>query len=183
MRPERHALSFGELDAALEWVENRIIQEARFERVSEQPLELREMALFGGRKPETLAELTACMQRRSLKDGEILFRRGDDGDELFLIRKGAVRIMLPIQQGQAHHLATFGRGDFFGEMSFLDREPRSADALASGETELYVLSRERFDEFASGHKRLALNLLEGLARALAIRLRYTNSELRLLQAA
>jgi sulfate permease, SulP family len=183
MRPEHHALSFEELDAALEWVENRVIEEARFERVSEQPLELQQIDLFGSRKPETLAALAACMQSRSLKDGDTLFRRGDTGDELFLIRKGAVRIMLPIQDGQAHHLATFGRGDFFGEMSFLDREPRSADAIASGDTELYVLRRERFEELASEHKRLALNLLEGLARALAIRLRYTNSELRLLQAA
>ncbi len=183
MRPEHHALSFDELDAALEWVENRIIEEARFERVSEKPLELQDIDLFGGRKPETLTALVACMESRSLKDGDALFRRGDKGDELFLIRKGAVRIMLPIQEGQAHHLATFGRGDFFGEMSFLDREPRSADAIASGDTELYVLPRARFDEFASEHKRLALNLLEGLARSLAVRLRYTNTELRLLQAA
>ncbi|TAK85591.1 MAG: cyclic nucleotide-binding domain-containing protein [Betaproteobacteria bacterium] len=183
MRPEHHALSFDELDAALEWVENRIIEEARFERVSEKPLELQEIDLFGGRKPETLTALVACMESRSLKDGDTLFRRGDKGDELFLIRKGAVRIMLPIQEEQAHHLATFGRGDFFGEMSFLDREPRSADAIASGDTELYVLPRARFDELASEHKRLALNLLEGLARSLAVRLRYTNTELRLLQAA
>ncbi|HEY5900652.1 MAG TPA: SulP family inorganic anion transporter [Burkholderiales bacterium] len=183
MRPERHALSFEELDAALEWVENRIIDEARLERVSPKPLDLQEIDLFGGRKPETVAALEACMEPRALKDGEALFRRGDTGHELFLIRKGAVRIVLPIQDGQGHHLATFGRGDFFGEMSFLDREPRSADAIASGDTELYVLTRERFDQFAADHKRIALNLLEGLARSLAIRLRYTNSELRLLQAA
>jgi SulP family sulfate permease len=183
MHPERHALSFEELDAALEWVENRIIDQARIERASPKPLDLQEIDLFGGRKPETVAALEACMESRSLKDGEAIFRRGDTGQELFLIRKGAVRIMLPIQDGQGHHLATFGRGDFFGEMSFLDRELRSADAVASGDTELYVLTRERFDEFAGEHKRIALNLLEGLARSLAIRLRYANSELRLLQAA
>ncbi|HYL87455.1 MAG TPA: SulP family inorganic anion transporter [Burkholderiales bacterium] len=183
VRPEHHALSFDELDAALEWVENQTIEGARLERVSARPLEVAEIELFRGRKAETLAALAACMETRSLADGETLFRRGDKGDELFLIRKGAVRIMLPIQDGQAHHLATFGRGDFFGEMSFLDREPRSADAIASGITELYVLPRERFEAFATDHKRVALNLLEGLARALAVRLRYTNSELRLLQAA
>ena len=181
--PERYSRTFEELDAALEWVENRIIEDARLERVSERPLEVGEIDLFRGRKAETLAALVACMDERSLADGETLFRRGDKGDELFLIRKGAVRIMLPIQDGQAHHLATFGRGDFFGEMSFLDREPRSADAIASGATELYVLPRERFEAFATDHKKIALNLLEGLARALAVRLRYTNSELRLLQAA
>jgi SulP family sulfate permease len=181
--PDSHALTFDELDAALEWVENRIIAETRFERDAERPLELKDIALFSGRKPETLAELAARVERRSLRDGEVVFRRGDTGTELFLIRKGAVRIMLPLEVGQSHHLATFNRGDFFGEMAFLDRNPRSADAIASGDTELYVLTRERFDELASGHKRLAMNLLEELARALAVRLRYTNSELRLLQAA
>ncbi|HTM59121.1 MAG TPA: SulP family inorganic anion transporter [Burkholderiales bacterium] len=181
--PERYSRTFDELDAALEWVEDRILQEARLERVNESPLEVAEIELFRGRRAETVAGLAACMQTRSLKDGETLFRRGDAGEELFLIRKGAVRIMLPIQDGQAHHLATFGRGDFFGEMAFLDREPRSADAIAEGAVELYVLSRAQFDRFATEHKNLAINLLEGLARALAVRLRYTNSELRLLQAA
>jgi sulfate permease, SulP family len=183
VKPERRALTFGELDAALEWVENRIIAEARFERDEERPLELHDIALFAGRKPETLAALAACIAARSLADGEALFRRGDGGDELFFIRKGAVRILLPLEDGERHHLATFRRGDFVGEMAFLDRQPRSADAMAFGPTEVYALSRERFDALAAEHKRLALNVLDGLARGLALRLRYANAELRQLQAA
>ena len=53
--------------------------------------------------------------------------------------------------------------------------------MAHSDTELFVLSRQRFDKLAEEHKRLAMNLLAGLARMLAIRLRYTNAELRLLQ--
>ena len=66
-------------------------------------------------------------------------------------------------------------------MSFLDREPRSADAVAETETELFVLSRPRFDALAVEHRALAANLLEGIARTLAIRLRYSNRDLSLLQ--
>jgi SulP family sulfate permease len=128
-----------------------------------------------------VAALEAFMDKRTFKAGEPIFRRGDEGDELFLIRRGSVRIMLPLENKQSHHLATFGRGDFIGEMAFLDRAPRSADAIAFTDTDLYVLSRERFDAFASEHKKVAINLLGGLARMLAIRLRYTNAELRLLQ--
>ena len=121
------------------------------------------------------------MQTRSCKAGEKLFSRGDGGDEMFLIRSGAVRIILPISETQGHHLGTFGRGAFFGEMSFLDGDVRSADAVADTDSELYVLSRKAFDETAAAHKRLGLTFMEGLASVLASRLRYTNAELRVLE--
>jgi len=66
-------------------------------------------------------------------------------------------------------------------MAFLDREPRSADAVAERETDLYVLSRARFEAFAEDHRLLARNLLEGVARALAHRLRHTNTEVRAME--
>jgi SulP family sulfate permease len=178
---EHHVRSFPELDAALEWVENRILEEARLQHTEEHPLELKDVELFKGRKQETLAALEACMDKRSFKAGETIFGIGEEGDELLLIRRGSVRIMLPLDAEQSHHLATFGRGDFIGEMAFLDHAPRSANAIAFTDTDIYALSRRRFDALASEHKRLAINLFDALARMLAIRLRYTNSELRLLQ--
>ncbi len=181
VKPERAARAFGELDQALEWVEDRLLEEARLTRAAEAPLELQEIDLFRGRKPETLAALEACMERRRCKAGEAIFRIGDFGDELFLIRRGAVRILLPLGGQQEHHLATFGRGNFFGEMAFLDRAPRSANAVATNDVELFALSRQRFDALAEKHRHLALNLLEALSRALAIRLRYANAELSELQ--
>jgi SulP family sulfate permease len=96
-----------------------------------------------------------------------IFSRGDVGDELFLIRRGAVRIVLPLNDRQSHHLGTFGRGAFFGEMAFLDGEVRSANAVAFTDTELYVLSRRAFDKFAEDHKKLGLRLMEGIASVLA----------------
>jgi len=181
-RPERRAPVFEELDDALEWVENRILLEVRGAPPAESLLELSEIDLFRGRKQETLVELEACMEKRSLKAGERIFSLGETGDELFLVRRGAVRIMLPLGENQAHHLATFGRGDFFGEMSFLDRNERSANAVTDGDADLYVLSRARFNELTASHRMLAINLFEGLAQILALRLRYTNTELRTLQA-
>ena len=89
-----------------------------------------------------------------------------------------------MEHQRTHHLATFGRGDFFGEMAFLDRAPRSADAVASAETDLFVISRERFDPFAIGRKRVGMTLFQGLALTLdtlAVRLRETAAELRTLQ--
>ena len=171
---------FGELDDALEWTEERALESAQVEKSQKPALSLNEFSVFAGRAEETLAALEACLEQRRCQAGESIFRAGDSGDELFFVRRGAARIVLPIGALQ-HHLATFRRGDFFGEMSFLDRQPRSADAVAERETDLYVLSRKRFDTLAENHRKLAQNVLAGLATTLAHRLRHTNSELRTLQ--
>jgi SulP family sulfate permease len=181
IRPDSPVRVFQSLDDALEWVEDRIIHEAALQRDEEVALELHEVELFAGRKEQTLAALEQCMEKRSVAAGATIFTRGDAGDELFLIRRGAVRIVLPLSDRQAHHLGTFGRGAFFGEMAFLDGEVRSANAVAFVDTELYVLSRRAFDKFAEEHKKLGLRLMEGIASVLASRLRYTNAELRVLE--
>ncbi|MDD5179635.1 MAG: SulP family inorganic anion transporter [Gallionellaceae bacterium] len=181
VREDSQVKVFGESDEALEWVEDRILEEAALEREEEKLLELHEIELFKGRKAESLVALEACMELRSFKAGEKIFARGDAGDELFLIRRGAVRIVLPLDENKKYHLSTFTRGNFFGEMAFLDHDLRSADAVAFSDTELFAISRKSFDIFAEEHKKVASNLFEGLARALAIRLRYTDAELRVLQ--
>ena len=172
---------FSELDAAQEWIENRILMEAALERTEEKPLDLHELEVFKGRKEATLAALDFHLEKRAVKAGDKIFTRGDAGDELFLIRRGSVRIMLPITGKQPRHISTFGRGDFFGEMAFLDGDARSADAVAFTDADLFVLSRKTFDAFAEEHKRAALKLLEGLASVLAGRLRYANAELQALE--
>lgn len=173
---------FGELDEALEWVEDRILEDTVCEIDETHPLNLDEFELFKGRKAETLAAMEQSFEKRNYKAGEIIFRLGDAGDEIFLIRKGAVRIMLPISSQQRHHLGTFGRGAFFGEMGFLDDSDRSADAEAFTDTELYVLSRKTFESLSEMHRKFAFSLMESIAIVLASRLRYTNGELRVLEA-
>lgn len=181
VRPESPIRVFGELDEALEWVEDRILEDSICEVDHKEILNLSDIELFKGRKAETLASFEQGMEKRSYKAGENIFQRGDSGDELYLIRKGAVRIVLPLSDKQRHHLGTFGRGAFFGEMSFLDGDVRSADAVAFSDTELYVLSRKVFNTMAEEHKKLSFNLMEGIASVLASRLRYTNAELRVLE--
>jgi SulP family sulfate permease len=83
--------------------------------------------------------------------------------------------------GSPKHIATYGRGDFVGGLGFLDHRPRSNDAIAVRDCDMYVLTPEKFDELAEGHKRIAFVLVTKLARMLAIRLRHTNDELTLLQ--
>ena len=170
------------LEAAIEWVEDRLLGDVGVSDVNLPPLELHEIELFKGSKPDTLIDLASCMETRSCKAGQTIYTRGDTDANLYLIRSGEVRIMGCVG-GSARlcHIATFGRGEFFGGLAFLDHRPRGNDALASIDTELYVLTMEKFNYLAEEHKRIAFVLVSQLARTLAVRLRHTDDELTLLQ--
>ena len=66
-------------------------------------------------------------------------------------------------------------------MAFLDGRPRGNDAVAFGETEVFILTLEQFNKLAEDHKKLAFLLVTAIARALAVRLRHADSEMAMLQ--
>ena len=182
--PESHVKVFAQLSDALEWVEDQILmEEGRLNAAEETLLNLRDIDFLKGRKEETLRELEACAIQRSYAPGDPIFRQGDIGDEILLVRRGRIRIAIRLGDGLDHHIATFGRGDFFGDMAFLDRGIRSADAIALTACDLLLLSRERFDALAEQHPRLGLHFFEALARSLALRLRQADAEIRVLSGA
>lgn len=174
---------FHQLSDALEWAEDLTLAEAGIVRVSDpQPLELAGFELLAGLDAEAFAHLARCVEARRVPAGARVFEAGDEGDELYLVRRGTVRIVLSGPGGE-YHVATFRRGDFFGDMAFLDRGRRSADAVAAAETDLYVLSRARFEELAEARPRVSGQLFAHVARVLAIRLRHADDEIRALQEA
>jgi sulfate permease, SulP family len=180
VKSERNAKIFATRDDAIEWVEDRILEEQHLPQgENEAPLALSEIELLRELEADnTLAALQDCVVERSVAGGEAVFHRGDKGDELYLIRRGLVRIVLPLERGSHHNLASFGRGNFFGEMAFLDRGARSADAIAATDTDLFVISRARFDAVSKPYPLLGVKVFARLARALAVRLRRTDGELR-----
>ena len=86
-----------------------------------------------------------------------------------------------MKRGKILHLATFRRGDYFGEMAFLDKRKRSADAVARTDCYLYVLSRKEFNRWVSGNTRLGAKIFARIARAVSLRLRQTDKELRAIE--
>jgi len=92
-----------------------------------------------------------------------------------------VRVMLALDGETQHHLATFTRGDFFGEMAFLDKGVRSANAVADSPVEAYAMSRARFEAMAAEFPRPAQKVFARIARAIALRLRQADLELRTLR--
>ena len=177
-----HVKVFPNIDDAVEWIENEILGEHLKEALDLPPLEVYELDIFKNHKEDTLITLMECLERRSVPAGTKVFSLGDVADELYLIRKGAVRITLPVEgTADGHHTLTYGRGDFFGGIAFIAGTSRFNDGTAVDDTELFVLRREQFERLKEEHKRLAFQLLEAVAKVLALRLRYSDKELMAMQ--
>ncbi len=178
LKPASHIIIFDDLYEALEWAEDFILTDRGLYHPHHPPLELAEIELFQNLNPAFLGELAQCVEERNYQDGDTIFRAGDHGDEIYFVRRGVVKILLQMSVGKARHLASFGRGDFFGDMSFVDTEVRSADAIAASEVDLYSLSRERFEEVLKTDPALGRDFYAALVRALALRFRSVHAELR-----
>lgn len=175
---------FDDIDEAKGWVENRILKEAagtlkltRTKDDEEKLLELNEIEMFKGRKPETLAALDAHLVRAHYSAGAKIYIHGDIGNKLYFVRKGLVSLRLPIGGDRARLLYTCGRGTFFGEQAFLEGTDHSTDAVAVTDVELFILTRESLEAFALEHKKAALKLYEALAGLLTFRVSQLTAEL------
>jgi CRP/FNR family transcriptional regulator, cyclic AMP receptor protein len=123
---------------------------------------LRRVKIFQGINEPHLEALWARLRERRVRKGEVLFRAGDPGEEVFLI---------PVQGRVEQVLAHLGPGDFFGEISLFDEEPRSATIQAATDVLLLSMSRESLLQFIDSNPRAAAALLYQVVRVLSSRLR------------
>jgi CRP/FNR family transcriptional regulator, cyclic AMP receptor protein len=135
---------------------------------------LRHVPLFESLDTGAAHELCELLENLDSKAGAVLFRAGDQGDAMYLIEQGKVRIYVQAKDGHEVTLTELYRGDFFGEMALLDGKPRSADARVTEDARLAVLSREHFLSFVRSNPNVALEMLTALAN----RLRHTDELLR-----
>lgn len=168
---------FDDLDDAIEWAEEKIIYEEHLAKHYETPLELADFDLFKGRKDTTIAEIEEAAVIRSYGKDEVIYRQGEGAGEIFLIRRGSVRLMLPYNDKSHVHLITLGRNNFFGEFSFLEGQPHYTDAVAASDVEVYCMTKEAFNQFSIHHKKAAFHFMQSLAIGLAERLRMARTEL------
>ncbi len=166
-------------DEALEWMEDRILDSVGWKGTAEESiLDMKQIELLRDLDDSIIDELRKCTIEHSYKAGEKIFSQGDEGDAILMIRRGIVRILLPLTGNKVHHLATFNQGDYFGEMAFLDKGLRSADAIARTDCELYILSRKEFNAHSRTNPVLGARIFARLALAVSLRLRQTDIELR-----
>jgi SulP family sulfate permease len=169
---------FDEFDEALEWIEDETLTLAGHAHVSKEGIPLAKFEIFHGLNEQEIASLERCAQHRQYQEGDLVFSADSAGHELMLISRGEVKVSLPLANEKTIHLTTFSRGQFFGEMSFLDGRPHSADVYATRETELIAIDRKAFATAASGDPVMSISVMRAVALAIADRLRHANAELR-----
>jgi flavin reductase (DIM6/NTAB) family NADH-FMN oxidoreductase RutF len=114
--------------------------------------------VFSSLAPEILAAIIAEGEERTFGPGEFIVREGDPGDELFVILEGEARV-----ERKGNRLATFGEGEFFGEISVFDGRARSADVVAATPLRTLAISRELVRAALEREPRAAWAMLETLA--------------------
>ena len=120
---------------------------------------LRSVPLFASLDDEAAGELRDLLRIRDVAAGAALFRSGDDGDAMYLIESGRVRITITDDDKKTITLAELAQGDFFGEMAIIDGKQRSADAIVSEAARLAILSRDNFLRFIRNNPLVALEML------------------------
>lgn len=108
---------------------------------------------------------TSCTFERSFDDGELIFDEGDEGAALFVIRAGRVEIARN-GQGECRVVASLGPGEFFGEMSVVLGEARTARAVAVGPTELLQIDGETLESMCIERPEIAIRMIQRLATRL-----------------
>ena len=124
---------------------------------------LRRCALFAHVDDDGLTALADLTRRRRYRRNEVIFHQDDVGDSLHIVAEGAVKIVLPSQEGEEAIIASLKPGDFFGELALLDGSPRSTTATALEPTETLALPRDEFQRLLSEDPRLVTALLRALA--------------------
>jgi CRP-like cAMP-binding protein len=134
-------------------------------------IRLKKAFMFEGLPDDVLEALAQKVTHQKLEKDDVLFRRGDVGDALYIIDEGRVKIVRENEQGGELILNHCGPGEAIGEMSLFDQEPRSASIVAVTDSQVLELKREAFFELLDQRPDVALILI----RSISSRLRFAST--------
>lgn len=145
-------------------------------RVGIKPGSLRRIKILADLKDAQLAHLAEYMELQEVSQWSVLFSQGDNSDSMFLVLAGELRARTIINDRETI-LATFGPGEFFGDMALFDHGPRSADVVANVDSTLLKITSVEFDRLTREAPALATPFLQATARTLSARIRADNKRL------
>src|SRR5712672_2743097 len=133
---------------------------------------LRKHPYFCDLDPEAFDQLCRYAKHLTLKRGATIVSKGDPGNSLIAVISGTVKISVSSPDGRSAILNLIGPGETFGEIAVLDGQPRSADAIANTNCEIFVIDRREFLPFVRSHPELAMKFIE----LLCAKLRWTSDQ-------
>ena len=128
--------------------------------------DLKRVPLFSGLSADELARFAEVTREREYPKNSVILFEDDPGDALYVVSEGQVKVVLIGEDGREVILSVLTDGDFFGEMSLIDDEPRSAHVIAMRDSRLLVLRRDDFQQQIQQHPSVALTVLKVLVQRL-----------------
>ena len=124
---------------------------------------LRNVSLFESLDQQELEALSDVAFTRTFSKDNVIILAEEEGDTLFILKKGQVKVSIVSEEGREVILSLLGPGSVFGELSLLDGKPRSANVVATEETDLLMLRRADFLQLIYKTPQIATALLAELA--------------------
>lgn len=137
---------------------------------------IRQLSLLSSLEDDELDILIKHAKIHSLVEGEALFNEGDDGDFFAIIVDGMIEIQKRGEGTTPITIATLTNGATLGEMSLIDRDTRSASAIAAAPTTVFALSRQSFDTLVFQSPRCGVKLIRKIATILCGIIRKTSDQ-------
>ena len=141
---------------------------------------LRNIILFEDFKDddEVLKKIEQLFVERDSRKGDVIIREGKEGDELYIIKSGCVRILKNTLQDEKYTVVILSADQniFFGEIGLLLNDKRSATVVSEVDSTFLVTNRKKFTEFGEREPYIALMIVRRIARILASRLSKSNQD-------
>jgi CRP-like cAMP-binding protein len=142
--------------------------------VNEDVVFLSSVTVFDLLNTRQKQKVLSILHTRLFEPGEIVFRKGDPGVGMYVIRNGGVEIYNEFSDMTKRKIIDLGVGDFFGEMSLLNDSPRSATVISTSKSTLLGLFRHDLLELMNSDPSLGVKLVYRLAQIVSERLRHMN---------
>ncbi|MCK4532879.1 Crp/Fnr family transcriptional regulator [bacterium] len=137
---------------------------------------LKKVGLFFRLSSKNLNKIAKISYIQNYKKEEDIFSEGDEGDKLYIVISGLIKIFKISSGERIKTLALLKKGDFFGEMAILDKELRSATAQAMEDTEMMVIDNKSFRLLLKDNSGMLFNMIE----TLCFRLREANKQIQIM---
>jgi CRP/FNR family transcriptional regulator len=138
--------------------------------------ELKKQVLLENISDEELQRLSKLLELQTIKKGEYLFKEGDETTGIYMIRSGKIEISKLTPDGWKQTLAVLSAGNFFGELSILEKRKHEANAIAIEGTELFKLSKNVFETMEKEDPSLAFQIIKKIAIVMSKNLRRMNEK-------
>lgn len=127
---------------------------------------LKKVSFLSNLGDEVIEKLTQRFSKKAYPEGTVIVEQNEIGNFLYIILKGRVKVCIIGEDGREVMLSTLRENDFFGEMSVIDKKPRSASVIALEDCELLVIHRKNFIEMIREFPQLSLEILSVMAQRL-----------------